>query len=88
MGIFGPVPGSRPKQWHSPQVLRPSRFQAGREAAVNGGGPNSVENYLEVTPEYKPFGRGITPGIGDLQSPWLSTTYDTWDDPPSSLSYG
>ena len=40
-----------------------------------------------VTPMYKPFssfGRGITRSLGDLQSPWLLTTYKSWDDPPST----
>ena len=33
----------------------------------------------------RPFARGITPGLGDLQSQWLLTTYKSWDDPPSIL---
>ena len=41
---------------------------------------------VRINPLYKSFslfGRGaITPGIGDLRSPWLLTTYKSWDDPP------
>ncbi len=34
--------------------------------------------------EVRPFRRGpTTPGLGDLRSPELSTTYKSWDDPPS-----
>ena len=29
------------------------------------------------------FGRGTTLSLVDLRSPWLSTTYKSWDDPPS-----
>ena len=40
-----------------------------------------------ITPIYKqwkrPFGRGPTRSLGDLRSPWLLTTYKSWDDPPS-----
>ena len=33
----------------------------------------------------RPFGRGpTTPGLGDLQSPWLQTTKFKWDDLPSA----
>ena len=32
----------------------------------------------------RPFVRGpTTPGLGDLRSPWLLTTYKSWDDPPT-----
>ena len=31
--------------------------------------------------------KGITTGIGDLRSPWLLTTYESWDDPPSRSGY-
>ena len=29
------------------------------------------------------FGISTTPGLGDLQSPFLFTTYKSWDDPPT-----
>ena len=32
----------------------------------------------------RPFGRGLTPVRGPKQSPWLLTTYKSWDDPPST----
>ena len=36
-------------------------------------------------PKVRPFGRDPTTRfLGDLQSPWLLTTYKSWDDPPSS----
>ena len=38
-----------------------------------------------VTPIYKPFspfGRGISL-LRDLRSPWVLTTYKSWDEPPS-----
>ena len=28
---------------------------------------------------------GITRSLGDLRSPWILTTYKSWDDPPSSF---
>ena len=42
------------------------------------GSPPSISH------EVRPFGTGpTTPGIGELRSPWLLTTYPNWDDPPS-----
>ena len=62
--------------------LLPLAFQG-----LLGGSPQLV-SFL-VTHIYKPFrlfGRGTTGSLGDLRSPWLSTTYKPWDDPPSELS--
>ena len=42
-----------------------------------------------ATPIYKPFRpfiRGITLFRGRNRSPWLLTTYKSWDDPPSRSS--
>ena len=33
---------------------------------------------------FRPFIRGITRSLGDLRSPWLLTSYKSWDDPPST----
>ena len=42
---------------------------------------------VRITPIYKPFswpfGRGISPFMGTKNYPWLLTTYENWDDPPS-----
>ena len=53
--------------------------------------PGSPGNYLYskwlVTPMYKPFrpfGKQQKSYLGDLRSPWLRTTYKSWDDPPSN----
>ena len=32
----------------------------------------------------RPFERGTARSLGDLRSPWLLTTYRSWDDPPST----
>ena len=40
-----------------------------------------VGSPLFISHEVWPFGSGIT--LGDLGSPWLLTTYKSWDDPPS-----
>ena len=34
----------------------------------------------------RPFIRGITPFRGQQRSPWLLTTYETWDGPPSMVT--
>ena len=77
------------------QFQKDLRVRETQRARVNQG-VRSNHTYLEdhprtskwlVTPIYKtfsPFGRGITRSLGDMRSPWLLTTYKSWDDPPSS----
>ena len=38
---------------------------------------------MYVSHGVKPFGRGPTT-LKELRSPWLLTTYKSWDDPPST----
>ena len=46
---------------------------------------------VRITPIYKPWRSPIWKGkesrsLGDLRSPWLLTTYKSWDDPPSGIT--
>ena len=44
-----------------------------------------VSKSLVITShEIRPCRRGTTQSLWDLRSPWLLTTYKSWDDPPSS----
>ena len=43
-----------------------------------------VSKWLVTPPFINHLGdlEGEQPYLGDLQSPWLLTTYESWDDPP------